>query len=103
MNETQNIEKKSITVLKTDLSSIAHTFVCLANSRGGRILIGIEDGDELPPRDQRIRQKDVDKVNKRIGELTYNVGISPQKVDATNGGEYIEVVVFPCETSIAST
>lgn len=45
MIETQNIEKKSIKVLQSDLSDIAHIFVCFANARGGMVIIGIEDED----------------------------------------------------------
>jgi ATP-dependent DNA helicase RecG len=103
MIETQDIEKKSIKILRTDLSDVSGTFVAFSNARGGFVKIGIEDDDALPPVNQKIKQRDLDKVKKRIGELTYNVGITVEKIIADNGGEYIQVRIFPSETSIAST
>ena len=65
--------------------------VCLANSEGGRLLIGFEDGDGLPPAGQEIAPELPDAMLKRIGELTANVkvfvsvhGIS-EGCDATRG------------------
>ncbi|MDP3348214.1 MAG: putative DNA binding domain-containing protein [Hydrogenophaga sp.] len=37
-----------------DWTALAQDTVCFANGAGGRLLIGIEDGQALPPPDQRV-------------------------------------------------
>ncbi|MBX3163672.1 MAG: putative DNA binding domain-containing protein [Bacteroidetes bacterium] len=106
MNETQDIEKKSLRLVtgkNTDWNELAKDCVCFANSRGGSILIGIEDSEILPPASQKIPNDLADKLRKRIAELTVNVGTHTELKAAENGGEYIELKVFPSATTIAST
>ncbi len=106
MIETQSIEKKSIrTVIgeTTDWKELAKDCVCFANTRGGIIFIGIENNDSLPPEKQKIDPELPEKVRKRISELTINVGTHTALTTAENGGEYIELKVFPSVSTIAST
>ena len=72
MNETQDIEKKSIrtvTGATADFDELAKDCVCFANARGGTIYIGIENKDALPPLNQKIATDLPDKIRKRISEL----------------------------------
>ena len=103
--ETQFLEKKSLKVVtgkSADLGELAKDCVCLANAKGGIIAIGIEDNSAEPPADQKISVELREKIQKRIGELTVNVAIAPQLHTATNGGEYIRLIVSR-SNSIAST
>jgi len=67
--------------------------VCFANGAGGRLLIGIEDGQELPPLGQVVPPELLDRLRKRIGELTVNVQALPSLKSSEGGGEFIELVV----------
>jgi len=85
------------------LQGIVKDCVAFANAAGGRLLIGIEDDCELPPADQRISDELLERLAKRIPQLTLNVGASPRKVTEVNGGEYIELTVLRNTNSIAAT
>ncbi len=104
--ESQSIDKKSLRLVtgKTaDFPALAAACVCFANTpSGGIIAIGIEDEEELPPATQRIDDELLEVVHKRIPQLTHNVNTAPRKVTAQNGGEYIELQIFPTQ-SAAST
>lgn len=65
--------------------------VCFANEAGGRIFIGIEEGDLLPPPGQRIEPSLMDRVRKRIGELTVNVQVLSEVQRCENGGEVLVI------------
>ncbi|MFO1422404.1 MAG: hypothetical protein U1F70_01945 [Candidatus Competibacteraceae bacterium] len=65
------------------------------------MLIGIEDGEALPPPSQTIKPE-LDTLRKRIGELTVNVQALPQIITADNGGQFIELTL-PRSLSVAST
>ena len=82
--------------------AIAQDCVCFANGAGGRLLIGIEDAHSLPPQNQVIPAGLLDKLRKRIGELTVNVQALPSLHRAENGGEFIELLVDRAH-SVAST
>jgi len=106
MQENQEIEKKSLKVITAkspNWKALAKECICFANAQGGKILIGIEDGASLPPSDQTISDNLIQKVNRRINQITFNVNISPVKATAKNGGEYIELIVFRNPQAIAST
>ena len=81
---------------------VAKDCVCFANGQGGRLLIGIEDGETLPPAEQSIPPELLDRLRKRIGELTVNVQVLPQIVIAENGGQFIELVISRAN-GVAST
>ena len=94
--EDQHTDLKSLrTVIgKTaDWDSLARDCVCFANGAGGRLLIGIEDGESLPPAGQVVVPDVLDRLRKRIGELTVNVQALPSLQRAANGGEFIELVI----------
>lgn len=104
--EGQATDKKSIRVLRDGdkgFLELAKDCVAFANAIGGRLLIGIEDGENQPPQPQKIRDESIEQLHKRISQLTLNTNIAPQKVIASNGGEYIELRVFRNEHSIAGT
>lgn len=101
--EGQDFDKKSLRIIKSgDYQELAKDCVAFANAIGGRLLIGIEDKDELPPPEQRIDDNVLDQLSKRISQLTLNIGLAPHKVAAENGGEYVELKIFRSH-SIAAT
>jgi ATP-dependent DNA helicase RecG len=92
--ENQHTDCKSIRTVtgKTaDWDELARDCVCFANGQGGRLLIGIEDGEVSPPVSQRVSSELLDRLRKRINELTVNVQVLPQLMSAKNGGQYIEL------------
>jgi ATP-dependent DNA helicase RecG len=94
--ENQHFDRKSLrTVLgKTaDWDALAKDAVCFANSAGGRLLIGIEDGQTLPPAGQSVPPELVDRLRKRISELTVNVQALPSLRRASNGAEFVELLI----------
>ncbi len=94
--EDQHTDRKSlrtITGKSADWEALAKDCVCFANSAGGRLLIGIEDGEELPPAGQVVPPELLDRLRKRIGELTVNVQALPSLQHSANGGEFIELVI----------
>jgi ATP-dependent DNA helicase RecG len=82
--------------------ALAKDCVCFANGAGGRLLIGIEDGQTLPPAGQLVSPEVLDRLRKRMRELTVNVQALPSLQRAANGGEYIELVIDR-SPSVAST
>jgi ATP-dependent DNA helicase RecG len=103
--EDQHTDRKSLrTVIgnTADWDALAKDCVCFANGAGGQLLIGIEDGEELPPTGQVVQPELLDRLRKRIGELTVNVQILPSLQRAANGGEFIELVIHRAP-SVAST
>jgi len=104
-SESQYYDKKSlrcITGRTADWNEIAKDCVALANAKGGRLAIGIEDQEDQPPAAQRVETVLVDRVRKRLRELTVNVEAHPELVMAPNGGMFIDVLL-PRATSVAST
>ncbi len=90
------IDRKSIRTVSgksANFSELAKDCVAFANAQGGKLLIGIEDGDELPPAGQNIDHDLLDTIRKRIAENTVGVIVAPQIVMAVNGGEYVEINV----------
>jgi ATP-dependent DNA helicase RecG len=94
--EDQHTDLKSlrtVTGKSADWAALAQDCVCFANGAGGRLLIGIEDGQTEPPADQVVPPDLLDRLRKRIGELTVNVQALPRLQRAPNGGEFIELVI----------
>lgn len=103
--ESGQVERKSlrkVTGRTTDFPELAHDCVAFANGAGGRILIGIEDGQADPPPGQRIDPGLLDRIRKRVGELTVNVQALPELHRDEEGGEYIVVTVSQ-SAGVAST
>jgi len=103
--ETDTVDCKSLRVIQgntADWRQIASDCVCFANAAGGRLLIGIEDGETAPPQGQSIAEPLLAQLRKRIGELTINVQVAPRIVTADNGWQYIELEVAR-SVGVAST
>jgi len=74
--EDQHTDRKSLRTISgktADWDEMAKDCVCFANSEGGRLLIGFEDGETEPPIGQQVPSGLIDRLRKRIGELTVNV------------------------------
>jgi len=94
--EGQDIERKSLRLVTgrgADWDGVAKDCVAFANAQGGRLLVGIEDGEAEPPSGQKVPADLVEKVHKRIGELTVNVTAAARICTTPCGGEYLEVRV----------
>lgn len=103
--EGQLLDRKSlrsVTGKTADWPELAKDCVAFANALGGRLLIGIEDGEALPPAEQRVPTALPDTLRRRLGELTVNVSVRPEVRVAENGGEFIELMVDR-SASVAST
>lgn len=102
--EGQHVERKSLRLIeaKAGWADIARACVCFANSEGGRLLIGYEDGAALPPAGQRVPAELAETVQRRIGELTVNVKAFVEVGIADNGAEFIGVDVLR-SPNVAST
>jgi ATP-dependent DNA helicase RecG len=90
--EGQKQDKKSLRALN-DVPELAKDVVAFTNADGGRLLIGIEDNDALPPAGQKVTDEQVGKLKKRLGELTINLSCATVRMTAENGGAYIEVSI----------
>jgi len=103
--EDQHVERKSLRAVigrNADWDDIARTCVCFANGAGGQLLIGIENDETEPPASQTIPPDLLDRVRKRVQELTVNVQALPSLQRSANGGEFVEVVIQRSQ-SVAST
>jgi len=103
--ESQHLDQKSlrkVTGPTADFGHLARDCVCFANGAGGVLLIDIEDDDDAPPAGQRVDPALLDRIRKRIGELTVNVQVAPELKRHENGGEYIALTI-PRAAGVAST
>ncbi|PZW40467.1 ATP-dependent DNA helicase RecG [Mesonia algae] len=106
MEENSHFDKKSLKLIqgsKANWQELAKDCVCFANGVGGEIHIGIEDDKKLPEATQKISPSLVDKINKKIPQLTLNVGIIPTIATAENGGEFVNLKVLQSKQTIACT
>ncbi|GAA4055833.1 ATP-binding protein [Hymenobacter glaciei] len=107
MREGQVFEKKSYRKAfgpTADLSDLAKTCVCLANAQGGTLLIGLEDGDDLPPAGQQLDAAEVHKLVQKLSTKSRNVSFGAAVLlTAPNGGQYLEVTVSPSLHVVATT
>jgi len=104
-NEGQNVDRKSLKLVTgraAKWDELAKACVAFANAQGGRLLLGIEDGEIEPPVGQTIPADLVERVQKRIGELTVNVVVAATIETTASGGEYLEIRV-PRSHAPAST
>lgn len=103
--EGQLLDQKSLRAVlgKTaDWNEIAKDCIAFANATGGRLLLGIEDGQNAPPADQHIPADLPDTLRRKLAERTVNVAALPDVVTAPNGGQYIELRI-PRAMAVAST
>lgn len=104
-SEGQNSDCKSlrkVTGKTADFTELARDCVCFANGSGGQLLVGIEDGERAPPSGQRIEATLLDRIRKRIAELTVNVQVLPELRRTGGGDEYI-ILSIPRSAGVAST
>lgn len=107
--ETENIitEYKSLRKINTGdagFKDLAVTCVCLANTQGGNLIIGVEDKEKEPPNSQTISTEQVNKTITRLRSLCFNVGFGLYEVvKHSNGGEYLSITVLPTSKSLATT
>ena len=99
--EGHKVERKSIRAIEGDAMDLAKHCIAFANSEGGQLEIGIENGDTLPPSGQQVSAREIEKVRRRIDELTVNVDFDAQIKVATTG-QFIVVDVRQSR-AIAST
>lgn len=103
--EGQLLDHKSlraVTGKTADWNEIAKDCIAFANATGGRLLVGVEDGQTLPPPGQQIPTDLPDTLRRKLAERTVNVTVLPNVVIATNGGQYIEMRI-PRAIAVAST
>lgn len=93
---------RTVTGKSADWSELAKDCIAFANASGGRILIGIEDGEEEPPLGQCIPADLPDILRRRLTELTVNLAPMPVALTASNGGQYIELRI-PRSVGVASS
>lgn len=95
---------KKITSGDAGFKDLAVTCVCLANTQGGKIIIGIEDKEKHPPTNQTISTELMNKAITRLRTLCFSVGLVLNEVEKhTNGGEYFSITVLPTSKSLATT
>jgi len=103
--EGQLLDQKSlraVTGKTADWNEIAKDCIAFANASGGRLLLGIEDGQDAPPSGQQIPTDLPDTVRRKLAERTVNLAALPDVVTASNGGQYIELRI-PRAMVVAST
>lgn len=106
MTEGPTYDKKSLRLLTAknpDWGSLARDCVAFANYKGGKIDIGIEDGEDLPPVGQKVDGSFPGKIVKRMSDLTVHTAVSAEIEVAQNGGEYIALKIHPSNDTIAGT
>lgn len=107
--ETENTitEYKSLRKINTGdagFKDLAVTCVCLANTQGGKLIIGVEDKEKEPPNSQTISIEQMNKTITRLRSLCFNVGFVLNDVEKhSNGGEYFSITVLPTSKSLATT
>ncbi|SHG16270.1 ATP-dependent DNA helicase RecG [Salegentibacter echinorum] len=105
--ENKVIEYKSlakVTKGSSGLKELAITCVCLANTQGGNIIIGVEDKSKMPPSDQKIPDSIMNTTVSRLRNLCFNVSISLNDKEVhENGGEFFSIAIHPTLKSIATT
>lgn len=94
---------KSVTGKTANLNELAKDCVAFANAKGGELYIGIEDKEDLPPKNQTIKEHLPENVIKRINELTINVYVQSQIITAENGGQFFILSISRSAAAVAST
>lgn len=105
--ENQKVELKSLRKLhgkNADWDDFYRVCVGMANSHGGKIIVGIEDGLTQPPIGQVIPKTLIEDIYLKVSQNTQNVSISlPQIKSVKNGSEILEVNVNANLQTVAST
>ena len=79
MVENQTCDKKSLRLVttKADWDELAKHCIAFANAAGGKLLIGIEDDDDMPPSGQKIPDGLLEQVARKVGQSSLNVRVIP--------------------------
>lgn len=93
---------RAVTGQTANWKELAKDCVAFANSVGGKLIIGIEDGADQPPEGQRIPSGLTDTIRKRMGERTVGLTILPEISVSETGAEFIKLTI-PRSTGVAST
>lgn len=93
---------RAVTGRTADWKELAKDCVAFANSVGGKLILGVEDGADQPPAGQTIPAGLTDTIRKRIAELTVGVTALPEVLVSETGTEFIELTI-PRSTGVAST
>ncbi|MFZ2358084.1 MAG: ATP-binding protein [Anaerolineae bacterium] len=105
--EGQDWDRKSLRFVEgrsANWDEVAKDCVAFANAQGGGLLIGIEDDAWAPPAGQRIADELIERVRRRIGELTVNVTCAVQReLSAETGGEFLRVTVSRSHAPASTT
>lgn len=106
-SENTKVEYKSlakVTSGEKGFRDLAVTCVSLANSQGGKILIGIDDKTQLPPASQVVTEDIINNSISRLRSLCFNVGIIAGEIERhENGGQFFSILIQPSLKSIATT
>lgn len=97
-----NKSLRSVTGKSPDWNELVKDCIAFANATGGRLLLGVEDGDDEPPPGQRIPADLPDTIRRRIAERCVNVCVFPDVISAPNGGQFI-ILTIPRAIAVAST
>ena len=91
--------------IKSDgLRDLAITSVAFANMHGGKIVIGIEDKDKLPPLKQSISHEITNETVTRLKSLCFNVAFLLGEIEThANGSQFFSITVYPTLKSVATT
>ena len=103
--EGQLLDHKSlraVTGKNADWNELAKDCVAFASATGGRLLLGIEDGQDQPPAGQQVPVDLPDTLRRKMAERTVNVTVLPIIVIAPNGGQFIELTI-PRSVAVPST
>ncbi len=103
--EGQLLDQKSLRSVvgkSADWNELVKDCIAFANATGGRLLLGIEDGQDAPPAGQQIPADLPDIIRRKIAERCVNVAVLLDVVTATNSGQYINLAI-PRAIAVAST
>ncbi|PKO93303.1 MAG: ATP-dependent DNA helicase [Betaproteobacteria bacterium HGW-Betaproteobacteria-10] len=93
---------RSVTGKSADWNELTKDCVAFANATGGRLLLGIDDGQDQPPPGQLVPADLPDAIRRKIAERTVNLSVLPDVVTAPNGSQYIDLAI-PRSIAVAST
>lgn len=106
MIENQLYDKKSIRSVvgpRADFKELAKDCVAFANAQGGNIDIGIEDGSNEPPQNQKFPNGIETVIQNKLTSLASGISISTERIVAENGGEFIRLSIARSVSNVAMT
>ena len=93
---------RSVIGRSADWNELVKDCIAFSNATGGRLLLGVEDGQDEPPAGQQIPADLPDTIRRKIAERSVNVTVLPDVITAANGGEYINLAISRA-IAVAST